>query len=325
MAWRFLLLSYAANWKHNHHEEDTLIRLACAFTAVLIVAQAPAMAQFAYLNEDALSALADNQVAPMDSIGVADYRYYIVTDSNRNWARQRLYRRVGHTPDSGRKELIQLLNRNEPPIEMLTAGDTLVIPLAFDMDLRAYSPFPRFYEGAVALGKLFVIDKTLQVFGGYEDGHLKRWGVISTGKKGSRTPSGRFNFNWKAKHRVSSLSPPDQEWLLHWVFNFQSVRGIHVHQYALPVGGPVSLGCVRTTEADAHWLYDWADPWRLVDDKVVSQGTVVIVIGTEPDRPRPFEFTPDGPTLIPVELPENPYDLPPGTAQQRSFDRLRTG
>ena len=302
-----------------------MIRVACTLTAALVVFQTPAMAQFGYLNENALSALANNQVASMDSIGIADYRYYVVADSNRNWARQRLYRRVGHTSDSGRKELIQLLNRNEPPIEMLSAGDTLVIPLDFDMDLRAYSPFPRFYEGAVALGKLFVIDKTLQVFGGYEDGHLRRWGVISTGNKDTQTPSGRFNFNWKVKKRVSSLSPPDQEWLMHWVFNFHAERGIHVHQYPLPVGGPVSHGCVRTTEADARWLYDWAEQWRVVNDKIVSQGTVVIVIGTEPDRPKPFEFTPEGPTLIPVELPENPYGVPPGTGQQESFDRLRTG
>jgi len=302
-----------------------LTRVTFALAAILIAAHAPVMAQFGYLNEEALSALANNQFAPMDSIGIAEYRYYVVADSNRNWARQRLYRRVGHTPDSGRKELIQLLNRNEPPLEMLSSGDTLVIPLDFEMDLRAYSPFPRFYEGAVALGKLFVIDKTLQVFGGYEAGHLTRWGIISTGDVDSKTPSGRFNFNWKVKKRVSSLSPPDQEWLMHWVFNFHAARGIHVHQYPLPVGGPVSHGCVRTTEADAQWLYDWADQWRVVNDKIVSQGTVVIVIGTEPDRPRPFEFTLDGPTLIPVELPEDPYDVLPGTTQQESFDRLRTG
>ena len=302
-----------------------MIRFAFLLTLGLILAQSPARAQFGYLNEEALSALANNQVAPIDSIGFAEYRYYVVTDSNRNWARQRLYRRVGHTRDSGRKELIQLLNRNEPPIELLSHGDTLVIPVDFDMDLRAYSPFPRFYEGAVAVGKLFVIDKTLQVFGGYEDGHLKRWGVISTGDLDSKTPSGRFNFNWKVKQRISSLSPPDQEWLMHWVFNFHAARGIHVHQYPLPVGGPVSHGCVRTTSADAQWLYTWADQWRVVSDKIVSQGTMVIVIGTEPDRPRPFEFTEDGPTLIPVELPEDPLDVPPGTAQQKTFDRLRAG
>jgi hypothetical protein len=282
----------------------------------------PASGQFGYLNQDALSALADNQVAPMDSIGTASYRYYVVDDSNSNWARQRLYRRIGHTRDSGRKELIQLLNRNEPPIELLTAGDTLVIPSDFEMDLRAYSPFPRHYEAAVPVGKLFVIDKSLQVFGAYEDGDLVRWGVVSTGDADSKTPSGRFNFNWKARERVSSLSPPDQEWLMRWVFNFHAERGIHVHQYPLPVGGPVSHGCVRTTEADARWLFDWADSWKVSDGKIVSQGSMVIVIGDEPDRPRPFAFTEEGPELVPVVLPNDPFDVPAGTAQQRMFDKL---
>ena len=61
-------------FRRNRHKEDTLIRVACALTAVLIVAQAPAVAQFGYLNEEALSALADNQVAPMEvRIEIARY------------------------------------------------------------------------------------------------------------------------------------------------------------------------------------------------------------------------------------------------------------
>ncbi len=284
-----------------------------------------ASAQFSYLNEEALSRLADNQIGSVDSAGTSEYRYYVVDDANRNWARQRLYRRVGHTPDSGRKELIQLINRNEPPIEMLTKGDTLVLPLDFDMDLRAYSPFPSVYEGAVGLDKVYIIDKTLQVFGAYADGALVRWGVVSTGGKDTRTPSGRFNFNWRTKERVSSLSPPGEEWLMKWVFNFQYERGIHVHEYPLPVGGPVSHGCVRTTGADAEWLYGWAEQWRVRDDQISSQGTMILVIGEEQDRPRPFEFTADGPKLIQVVLPDDPYAVTPGTAQQRMFDKQRTG
>lgn len=292
-------------------------------TLVVLGTAAPSLGQFSYLNEDALSRLADNQTAPVDSVGVASYRYYVVSETNRNWARQGLYRRVGHTRDSGRKELIQLLNRNVPPIESLTKGDTLVLPLDFDMDLRAYTPFPRHYEGAKDLDKLFVIDKTLQVFGAYEKGNLVRWGVVSTGDEDSRTPSGRFNFNWRQRERISSLSPPGEEWKMHWVFNFQADRGIHVHQYPLPVGGPVSHGCVRTTEADAKWLYNWADTWKWRDGKQIGLGTTVIVIGHEPNRPHPFAFDVDGPKLIPVSLPDDPMSVPPGTDQQKKFDRMR--
>jgi hypothetical protein len=300
-------------------------RLASIGFAIILVAGAAgaSRAQFSYLNEDALSRLADNQTAPLDSVPVASYRYYVVPESNRNWARQGLYRRVGHTDDSGRKELIQLLNRNFPPIESLSKGDTLILPLDFEMDLRAYTPLPRRYEGAADMDKLFVIDKTLQVFGAYEYGTLVRWGIVSTGDTETRTPSGRFNFNWRAKERVSSLSPPGEEWKMFWVMNFHHERGIHVHQYPLPVGGPVSHGCVRTTEADAKWLFNWADTWRLRDEKLVSQGTTVIVLGEEPTRPRPFAFSDEGPRLIPVELPDDPMSVPPGTDQQKRFDRRR--
>jgi len=300
-------------------------RLASIGFAIIFVAGAAgaSRAQFSYLNEDALSRLADNQAAPLDSVPVASYRYYVVPESNRNWARQGLYRRVGHTDDSGRKELIQLLNRNFPPIESLSKGDTLILPLDFEMDLRAYTPLPRRYEGAADMDKLFVIDKTLQVFGAYEYGTLVRWGIVSTGDTETRTPSGRFNFNWRAKERVSSLSPPGEEWKMFWVMNFHHERGIHVHQYPLPVGGPVSHGCVRTTEADAKWLFDWADTWRWRDEKLVSQGTTLIVIGEEPTRPRPFAFSDEGPRLIPVELPDDPMSVPPGTDQQKRFDRRR--
>lgn len=294
--------------------------------AVIVAGMASgSRAQFSYLNEDALSRLADNQAAPLDSVPVASYRYYVVPESNRNWARQGLYRRVGHTGDSGRKELIQLLNRNFPPIESLSKGDTLVLPLDFEMDLRAYTPFPRRYEGAAEIDKLFVIDKTLQVFGAYEYGTLVRWGIVSTGDTETKTPSGRFNFNWRAKERVSSLSPPGEQWTMHWVMNFHHERGIHVHQYPLPVGGPVSHGCVRTTEADAKWLFNWADTWRWRNESLVGQGTTVIVIGEEPNRPQPFAFTEEGPRLIPVTLPDDPMSVPPGTDQQKRFDRVRRG
>jgi hypothetical protein len=111
--------------------------------------------------------------------------------------------------------------------------------------------------------------------------------------------------------------------MMHWVFNFHAERGIHVHQYPLPVGGPVSHGCVRTTEADAKWLFEWADSWRWKNEKLVRQGTMVLVIGDEPSRPHPYAFTDEGPKLISVVLPEDPYKVPPGTAQQKQFDRIR--
>src|SRR5690606_31364240 len=78
----------------------------------------------------------------------------------------------------------------------------------------------------------------------------------------SPTPNGRFNFNWKTEHRISSLSPPGEPWHMYWVFNIHDARGIHLHQYAMPTGGPTSHGCVRLIDTDARWLYNWADTWQ---------------------------------------------------------------
>ena len=285
----------------------------------------PVQAQYSYMNEEALSRLSENQTLPLDSIPVAEYKYYIIKDTSKLNARLRLYRRIGHidNPDAGHKELVQLLNRNNPPLEYLEKGDTLIVPLSYEVDLRAYSPFPRVYEGALDFEKLVVIDKTLQAFAAYDYGKLIRWGPVSTGGLDSPTPSGRFNFNWRTKSRVSSLSPPDQRWLMRNVFNFHEGRGIHVHQYPLPLDGAVSHGCVRMSGVDSKWVYDWANGWKRKGTQVVKQGTPIIVIGEEHAEVQPFLFMADRPVLKMSALPADPYDVPPGTAQQRTFDRLR--
>jgi hypothetical protein len=110
---------------------------------------------------------------------------------------------------------------------------------------------------------------------------------------------------------------------MEWVFNFHDARGIHVHQYPLPVGGPVSHGCVRTTPADAEWLFGWADTWKRRDERIVKQGTTLIIIGEDGLTPTPFQFGDEEPELVKVDLPEDPFAIPPGTYQQKQFDRYR--
>jgi hypothetical protein len=156
---------------------------------------------------------------------------------------------------------------------------------------------------------------------------------VNTGAKESPTPTGRYNFNWKEEHRVSSLSPPGESWDMYWVFNFNNPRGIHIHQYAMPTGGPESHGCVRLVDADAKWIYFWADPWKVAGggvgfesqgNRLIKPGTTVLVIGDDPvGQPHPFEFKKRYPILRKIELPLHPYDVPPGTDQQRFFDRQR--
>jgi hypothetical protein len=178
------------------------------------------------------------------------------------------------------------------------------------------------------------MDKSIQAFAAYEYGQLVRWGIINTGNPDeSPTPNGRYNFNWREEYRVSSLSPPGEDWEMYWVVNFYQERGMHVHQYEMPTGGPLSHGCVRLVDADAQFVYNWADTWETTakgngigssTGRIKKQGTTVLVIGTEPaGKPQPFEYRKNFPILKRVELPAHPYDVPPGTQQQEYFDKLR--
>ncbi len=278
--------------------------------------------QYDSFDQAALAELVNAQVGPVDSVpSDVTYHYYVVTDSTRLWARHLVYRKIGGIQN---KELIQILNRNTP-LNYLHPGDTLIFPSVYNLDLRAYSPFPRHYPAAVDIDKLFIIDKTLQAFAGYEYGDLVRWGVVNTGAVNTDTPNGRFNYNWKSEYRVSSLSPPDELWEMYWVFNFHEGRGIHTHQYYMPTGTASSHGCVRMMNADAKWVYDWAEEWVKKGNQLVEQGTMVLVIGEEQDDLPDFFIRGETPRIRQAKLPESPWDVEAGTAQQRMFDRRRIG
>ncbi len=269
----------------------------------------------------------------LDEVPEVRYDYWVVEEDSRLEARLALYRAFGEE----NKGLLQILNRND--LENLQLGDTLVVPTDAGLDFRAYAPFPRYWPGARTTDKVVILDKQVQAFAAYEWGRLARWGVINTGTESSRTPSGRFNVNWKEDYRVSTLSPgygstaPDAElWEMFWVMNIHEARGIHMHQYALPMGGPASHGCVRMSDPDARWLYAWTDTWdktggahiSSVGAEIHEPGTMVLVIGEDIwGMPEPFVFRADYPVLKRVVLPESPYDVPPGTEQQARFDRLR--
>ena len=290
-----------------------------------------------YINQTAIEEVLEQyRVGSLDELPEVYYNYHVLYDSRGNTviARNSLFKQLGNGDnDLGmqRAKVVELLNR--VLLQELEVGDTLVVPTEFEVDFRSYSPFPRYYPGAREFDKLFIIEKSIQAWAAYEYGQLARWGIVNTGAKESPTPTGRYNFNWKEEHRVSSLSPAGEPWDMYWVFNFHNPRGIHVHQYAFPTGGPTSHGCVRLIDADAKWIYDWADPWTTSSGKVdftsqssrlVRPGTTVLVLGEDPtELPHPFEYKKRYPILRKIELPLHPYDVPPGTDQQKYFDRQR--
>ncbi len=304
----------------------------CAL-ALCALCALPASAQGSYqrtYDQDDLEALLYARRADLAAIPEVTYRYVVLADPENNsvWARHRLYRDLGDGDVRRGRDLLPLIEFiNYVRVHDLGIGDTLIVPSRVDLDMRAYAPFPRVYEGGASLDKMFVIDKEVQAWAAYEHGRLQRWGVVNTGAAGSRTPGGRYNFNWQEPERVSTESPEGEAWLMRWVFNFHYMRGFHVHQYTMPTGAPASHGCVRLIAADAKWIYEWADGWTLDEThNVLEQGTTVLVLGdgAEPDdRPQRFVRTASGPRPNTVDLPASPWDIPPGTEQQVRFDRLR--
>jgi len=312
--------------------------LAVALGLCLWATLAPASTAQGYFDQYELEDILGRRAESLDALPEVYYEYLVYDDPSGNsvMARNRLYGRLGEGDmklGHKRVQLVELLNRTT--IENVTLGDTLVVPTEFGLDFRAYSPFPRYYPGARSLDKVFIIHKTVQAFAAYEYGTLQRWGIVNTGNPDSTaTPNGRFNFNWKQEQRVSTLSPPGEEWEMYWVFNFHAARGIHVHQYAMPTGGPTSHGCVRLVDADAKWIYDWAEPWQTTrghigpgsgQGRIQGAGTMVLVLGDDPPdhHPDPFVQKRRYPVLKRVSLPTNPYSVEPGTNQQKMWDRLR--
>lgn len=311
--------------------------LASCLVALLALAPASATAQ-GYFDQFEIENLLTRRADNLDALPEVYYEYLVYDHASGNSvrARNRLYERLGDGDmrlGHKRAQLIELLNR--VTLENIALGDTLIVPSEFGLDFRAYSPFPRYYPGARDVDKVFIIHKTIQAFAAYESGKLARWGIVNTGNPDSTaTPNGRFNFNWRQEERISTLSPPGEDWTMHWVVNFHAARGIHVHQYAMPTGGPTSHGCVRMVDIDAKWIYDWADTWENTRGdigpesgrgRLLEPGSMVLVLGEDPatDRPQPFEYKKRYPVLKRMRLPMDPYSVAPGTDQQRMWDRLR--
>jgi hypothetical protein len=199
-------------------------------------------------------------------------------------------------------DILEMLNRRDR--EHLIRPDPptpgLVVPSQWVDDPLAYSPFPAFWPGVEGQPKFLVVHQPAQAFAAYEQGHLVRWGPVSSGRKETPTPSGLFNLTWRARSRRST---DNQDWLLEWYFNFVNERGVSFHLFDLP-GYPASHACVRLLRRDAEWLYRWGEQWILDDSRrhVVTAGTPVLILGVyRYDAPPPW---------VSIETLAQPIDLP---------------
>lgn len=179
--------------------------------------------------------------------------------------------------DSGHTDILTAINRTDAA--HLKQMDSILVPDKFVNDVAQYSPFPFYVKEIKDINKIIFFSYPAQMFAAYENGKLVKTGPTNMGREKDPTPTGLYFTNWKAEETKSTF---DDEWVLKWNFNIENKEGIGFHQYDLP-GYPASHSCLRLREADAKYLYNWADEWVLKGtDNVVEKGTPVIVFGSYP-------------------------------------------
>lgn len=199
-----------------------------------------------------------------------DIRYHLLPMKDSGMAKLRSY-------PLSQQDIILAINRVDP--EHAAQLDTLVVPDTFLDDFKQYSPFPFYLPFLKEVNKMVFFSYHAQAFAAYEHGRLVKWGPTCMGRERDQTPTGLSYANWKAEETQSTV---DDEWILKWNVNIRNKEGIGWHQYAMP-GYPASHSCLRMLEDDARFMYDWADPWVLKNDREIrAHGTPVMVFGKYP-------------------------------------------
>ncbi|MCC6186764.1 MAG: L,D-transpeptidase [Chitinophagaceae bacterium] len=197
------------------------------------------------------------------------------------------YKRIWTQKDSfegyNHQYTIAALNRTD--IIHLKRLDSFLVPDIYKDTLLPYFPFAANVPAIADIEKIIFFSYPTQSFAAYENGKLIITGPTSMGKKATKTPTGLFFCNWKAKEIRSTV---DNEWILKWNYNVSNFGGVGFHEYALP-GYPASHSCMRLLSEQAQFLYDWAKQWKLKDGKLLAKGTPVIIYGEYPfGQPRPW-------------------------------------
>ncbi len=205
-----------------------------------------------------------------------EFHYFFLSQHNKDEAVRDSARHFLKRLSKSELEIVLLLNRVDAAT--LNRLDTLVVPVPLDTDRMAYSVFPTELTPLRQVKKMVLLAYYPEVFAAYENGRLVRWGPTSMGKKSTPTPTGLFSCNWKSLESISSI---DESWKLKWNFNVWNKGGVGWHEFQMP-GHPASHACVRLQEADAKFLYNWADQWILKDGALAAQGTPVLIFGSYP-------------------------------------------
>ncbi len=117
---------------------------------------------------------------------------------------------------------------------------------------------------ALEASKRIVVDLTHQIAIAYQDGQVKFYGRISSGKPGRETPTGTYFVREKDIDHVSNLWPqPNGGAKMHYMLRITR-DGIAMHLGPTP-DYPASHGCIRMQDGFAQRMYAWAEKWTKVD------------------------------------------------------------
>jgi len=112
--------------------------------------------------------------------------------------------------------------------------------------------------------KRILVDLTHQIAIAYEDGTVKFYGRVSSGRPGMETPTGSFHILEKELKHVSNLWPkPNGGATMPYMMRITR-DGVALHLDPAP-DYPASHGCIRLRDGFAQRMYAWAPKWTPVD------------------------------------------------------------
>jgi hypothetical protein len=118
--------------------------------------------------------------------------------------------------------------------------------------------------GFAHASKRILVDLTHQIAIAYQDGEVKFYGRISSGKPGRETPTGSFRVLEKDIDHVSNLWPkPNGGAKMHYMLRITR-DGIAMHLGPTP-DYPASHGCIRMQDGFAQRMFAWAEKYTSVD------------------------------------------------------------
>jgi lipoprotein-anchoring transpeptidase ErfK/SrfK len=120
-------------------------------------------------------------------------------------------------------------------------------------------------QSSFTTGKLKTIEVSLsgQRISLIEEGAAVWSAPVATGVKGAETPPGTYEVQYKmATTRFRGSNPDGSRYDIpnvHWVLAFYVDYTIHGSLCRHVFGRPGSAGCISMTDANAKYVYDWAD------------------------------------------------------------------